>query len=300
MNNIWQEQVKKWTNNVNSLKEYDLEFDLFFSKIINLAYYPERAFFSSDKNTISVVIGHLYVGVYIHSGENEGIGMIVEKDFTDIHGIKCSPVKSTLASTSKHKLFWLWIKELPNLKNILNNQSVWDSFKLASELVIETPQGKYTREREQKNKISLAELITPKEIVDEREYLQVLQDKVEEAKKLSRENRLKKLLESPERPERISIISIGFKRNSLVIAEVIKRANGICELCKKAGPFIKLKDEIPFLEVHHIEPLSEGGKDIVKNAVGLCPNCHREAHYGMNNQEIRKKLKQYIKNLSKK
>ena len=300
MNNIWQEQVKKWTNNVSSLKEFDSEFDLFFSKIINLAYYPERAFFSSNKNTISVVIGNLYLGVYIHSGKDEGIGMIVEKDFTDIHGIKCSPIKSTLASTSKHKLFWLWIKELPNLKNILNNQSVWDSFKLASELVIETPQGKLIRERELKNKISLAELITPKEIVDDKEYHQVLQDKVKEAKKLSRENRLKKLLESPELPERILINSNGFKRNPLVIVEVLERANGICELCKKGAPFIKQKDEIPFLEVHHIEPLSEGGKDIVKNTVGLCPNCHREAHYGINNEEIRKKLKHYIKNLNKK
>lgn len=294
----WQEQVKKWVNRVNSLKEYDSEFVLFFSKIINLTYYPERAFFSSNKNTISVVIGNLYLGVYIHSGEDEGIGMIVEKDFIDIHGIKCSPIKSTLASTSKHKLFWLWIKDLSNLKNILDNQSVWDSFNLASKLVIETPQGKFTRERELKNKISISELVATKEIIEDKEYKQVLQAKVEEAKKLSRENRLKKLIDSPELPERILINSNGFKRNPLVIVEVLERAKGICELCRKDAPFIKLKDEIPFLEVHHIEPLAERGKDIVKNTVGLCPNCHREAHYGINNEEIKKKLKEYIISLS--
>jgi 5-methylcytosine-specific restriction protein A len=34
------------------------------------------------------------------------------------------------------------------------------------------------------------------------------------------------------------------------------------------------------LEVHHKKQLSEGGEDTVENAIALCPNCHREAHYG--------------------
>jgi len=34
------------------------------------------------------------------------------------------------------------------------------------------------------------------------------------------------------------------------------------------------------LEVHHKVPLAEGGDDTVENAIALCPNCHRHAHYG--------------------
>ncbi|MEE7094460.1 HNH endonuclease, partial [Escherichia coli O10] len=40
------------------------------------------------------------------------------------------------------------------------------------------------------------------------------------------------------------------------------------------------EDGTPFLEVHHIEWLSKGGEDSVENAIALCPNCHRQAHYG--------------------
>ncbi|MFM0350878.1 HNH endonuclease [Paraburkholderia sp. RL17-347-BIC-D] len=27
-------------------------------------------------------------------------------------------------------------------------------------------------------------------------------------------------------------------------------------------------------------PLAQGGPDTVANAIALCPNCHRERHYG--------------------
>ncbi|WP_080666815.1 HNH endonuclease signature motif containing protein [Variovorax paradoxus] len=36
----------------------------------------------------------------------------------------------------------------------------------------------------------------------------------------------------------------------------------------------------PYLEVHHITPLALGGDDTVDNAWALCPNCHREKHFG--------------------
>jgi hypothetical protein len=73
--------------------------------------------------------------------------------------------------------------------------------------------------------------------------------------------------------------SVQFERDPAVRAFVLSRANGICEFCKNNAPFVKENDQ-PFLEVHHIVPLAEGGADIVENAAALCPNCHREAHYG--------------------
>lgn len=38
----------------------------------------------------------------------------------------------------------------------------------------------------------------------------------------------------------------------------------------------------PYLEVHHVIPLSQNGEDTLENAEALCPNCHREKHYGIN------------------
>lgn len=286
----WKNKIEKWVNKSKSTKDYKDEFISFFEKIINLCYYPERSFFGTNKDTINIVIGHLYLGVYVHSGNDKGIGMIVEREFNNIEGIICKPVKSTLAKTSKYKLFWLWIPEINNLSKILDLEEIWNSFKIASKQVIETPQGKTTREREKKGKIVLTELINPRDFFSEEVYSQILQTEIENAKRISKEKRKKKLKEAPENPEKITITSIGFKRNPYVIIEVLERANGVCELCKKKAPFLRIKDDTPFLEVHHIQPLAKGGKDTINNTVALCPNCHREAHFGINKDRLKKKL----------
>ena len=69
-------------------------------------------------------------------------------------------------------------------------------------------------------------------------------------------------------------------RNPDVVAEVLHRANGSCEECRKAAPFVRSSNGTPYLEVHHRKQLSDGGDDTVKNAVALCPNCHRKKHFG--------------------
>lgn len=62
------------------------------------------------------------------------------------------------------------------------------------------------------------------------------------------------------------------------VAEYVKRrAKGSCELCKKGAPFLDPKGN-PFLEMHHIVPLTAGGEDSIENTVALCPNCHRKMH----------------------
>lgn len=71
-----------------------------------------------------------------------------------------------------------------------------------------------------------------------------------------------------------------FNRNPNVIADVRLRANGVCEACGESAPFRRRTDDTPYLEVHHRTPLADGGADSVENAIGLCPNCHRKAHFG--------------------
>jgi 5-methylcytosine-specific restriction protein A len=69
--------------------------------------------------------------------------------------------------------------------------------------------------------------------------------------------------------------------NSDVIAEVLLRANGTCEGCGQSAPFQRA-DGTLYLEVHHRRRLADAGEDSVENAIALCPNCHRERHYGIN------------------
>ena len=62
------------------------------------------------------------------------------------------------------------------------------------------------------------------------------------------------------------------------IGENVKRsANGLCQLCGLPAPFTG-HDGQPYLEVHHIVPLKEGGSPATENIVALCPNCHRKMH----------------------
>jgi len=71
----------------------------------------------------------------------------------------------------------------------------------------------------------------------------------------------------------------AFKRNSRVRAWVFAAAEGNCDLCGREAPFIDTTGQ-PFLEVHHVIPLSQDGADTIWNTVAVCPNCHRELHFG--------------------
>lgn len=72
---------------------------------------------------------------------------------------------------------------------------------------------------------------------------------------------------------------VEYERDPLVKAYVLQLAAGHCELCEEAAPFITDADE-PFLELHHVRRLADGGPDTPTNAVAVCPNCHRHLHLG--------------------
>lgn len=68
----------------------------------------------------------------------------------------------------------------------------------------------------------------------------------------------------------------------------LARAKGKCQLC--GSPGFHLPDGRVFLETHHVIPLAENGVDSASNVVALCPNHHREAHYGRDAKAIRQRL----------
>lgn len=80
-------------------------------------------------------------------------------------------------------------------------------------------------------------------------------------------------------PDKIQTSVSTFVRDPLVKAWVLQAANGVCEGCGSPAPFISAGG-FPYLEVHHVRPLSHNGSDQTSNAVALCPNCHRRCHIG--------------------
>ncbi|MFV3378766.1 HNH endonuclease, partial [Pseudomonas sp. NY11226] len=93
------------------------------------------------------------------------------------------------------------------------------------------------------------------------------------------EARARRLRAAPKVPTQQIVLRKIFKRNPDVIAEVLVSAKGACQSCGQCAPFLR-GDGRPYLEVHHLHRLADGGEDTVENAVALCPNCHRERHYG--------------------
>lgn len=112
------------------------------------------------------------------------------------------------------------------------------------------------------------------------EYKVTFENEVNESLDDSSENRQRRLAARSTKPKVVYRLVQDYRRDPDVVAEALYRADGFCEKCKEKAPFIKRSNGEPYLEVHHIIPLSQGGLDSLENVISLCPNCHREIHFG--------------------
>jgi 5-methylcytosine-specific restriction endonuclease McrA len=65
-------------------------------------------------------------------------------------------------------------------------------------------------------------------------------------------------------------------RDQFLAQQSKESAGYACQICGDhvEDPVIARR----FVHSHHIEPLSEGGKDVLENLIVLCPNCHSRVH----------------------
>jgi len=96
------------------------------------------------------------------------------------------------------------------------------------------------------------------------------------------------------RPEKSRTETSVYERDPAVRAWVTIRSDHSCEMlgCDYSG-FMKA-DGSKYIETHHIIALGEGGGDNIANMAALCPNCHREAHYSVDREQLAEKLRQAI------
>lgn len=107
------------------------------------------------------------------------------------------------------------------------------------------------------------------------------QEEVEKSTSLTSEERQRRLTKAKKLPATKKVLVQAFVRNPDVVAEALHMAKGRCGDCGEIGPFERRSDGSIYLEVHHKLPLAQGGEDTLENAIALCPNCHRERHYGV-------------------
>ena len=84
-----------------------------------------------------------------------------------------------------------------------------------------------------------------------------------------------------------------FERSQIIRDYVFARAKGNCECCSLPAPFTTAAG-LPFLEVHHIRRLSDGGPDDPMFMIGICPNCHRQAHFGADAKALNEKMLKFV------
>jgi len=99
-----------------------------------------------------------------------------------------------------------------------------------------------------------------------------------------------------EQPESVASNVSQFVRDPAVAAWVLKAAKGVCECCRSRAPFSR-EDGSEYLEIHHVVRLADGGADTISNAVAVCPNCHRELHYGKQKDVLVSKLQYAVERL---
>jgi len=126
----------------------------------------------------------------------------------------------------------------------------------------------------------IPEINEPTHLIEFSEYITSHDYEVYESKGKTRQQRRRDLENADKLPEKQFARITVYNRNADVVAEVLERSEGICEECKVVAPFNRKSNNSPYLEVHHKIRLADGGEDTVKNAMAVCPNCHRKLHYG--------------------
>jgi 5-methylcytosine-specific restriction endonuclease McrA len=279
----WKNEIISWTNHRRVAKNFQDNLIIFFQNAFNSSSQPEKFYFGTTSGSASIIIGGIYLAA-IHSSNT--ISLLLDKEIKTIKGVNTEIAKSTRKSSSP--LYWFETSDLSLLKNINENKEIWESYHRASTKIFESKAISTYRERIARNKVLIANFWKLDNVdveQDTRRVAQIeeeFQNEVMYVRRLTKEERQIKLSESNSQPTKTYLWKAIFHRNKYVVAEILDRAGGTCERCNNAAPFFRDSNDEPYLEVHHIVPLAEGGNDTIENAIGLCPNCHRQAHYGKN------------------
>ena len=97
------------------------------------------------------------------------------------------------------------------------------------------------------------------------------------------------------KPAKKPKVTYGWNRDRVIVEQVLKSDKYLCEIDSHHKTFISRKSDVLYLEGHHLIPISrqddfDKSLDVYANIIGLCPNCHRQLHFGRKS-EVRDILK---------
>jgi hypothetical protein len=275
----WKSEIYIWTQRRRAAKKFDQELIEFFTNAFNYHLRPDKALFGTNDFSISLLVGNIYFAAY---GKSGSLWLLLDSKIDTVPNTGIRVVKSS--KKFEEPLYWLETTDLTAIASINKNAAIWQSYKRATDKIFQNKSitaykpkiafGKVLLNSFWNNGLTVENSLTIKDLDI------ALEKQIAFYKTLDKKERSGKLKLWDPKPEKVIVIQYAFRRNPLVVLEVLERAAGICEKCKKTAPFLKDNNGNPYLEVHHIIPLAENGDDTVENAIALCANCHRHAHHG--------------------
>jgi len=270
------EIIDQYLDKKRSFRGYRDDIISLFKVAIENTLLPDKSWFGfpPTKTSLSIMFGRIYlIGIF-----DRTIEIIVDADIGKEIGFRTRIVGTS--KSSGLNLYWI-STDFEDIKDLVTNEKIWQHYKLASLKVNSSPSIKSVRQDWLVGKYPVGQIFNGQtNKIDQTILEQTFQRELKISSNDSREKRQQRLMQAAKMPVSTFAQTKVFLRNVDVVLEVLERANGHCEYCNKPAPFSRDTDGKGYLEVHHIIPLAENGEDTVNNAVALCANCHRQAHYG--------------------
>ena len=140
-------------------------------------------------------------------------------------------------------------------------------------------------------------LIEDKDFYSSQEEFEKIEKKQEgKLKKQDKQSVYESAKKASNQTKKKSIATVQvYYRDPSISTHVKNRAHGRCDLCGEYAAFND-RNGNPYLECHHVEWLSHGGKDSIENAVALDATCHRKMHeldLAEDVEKLKSKIKEY-------
>ena len=133
----WENKITQWIQDDRNIDNKLSEpFVQFFTLVFENTSCPAKAWFGIHGNTISLVVGGIFLAAIIKSGNNKGIWLLLQ-DTPEIDGWKSWQTKSTKFASKPLK--WFHTSALDKVYGVLGNSEIWHSYKIASKRILDFP-----------------------------------------------------------------------------------------------------------------------------------------------------------------
>lgn len=135
---FWTHQIREWiSKRREATPDMPEQFIEFFKVAFANTHYPQQAWFGAHRNTLSLVVGGIFLAAVVAGGKNKGIWLLVDRNLPNIEGVEFEPVKSTQRSATP--LVWAHAKSLEAVTKLLKARQLWKSYAQASEKIMDSP-----------------------------------------------------------------------------------------------------------------------------------------------------------------